>query len=83
MPLVGIEEVEDLLERLVRDVDVGVVAFQVVNVEQAAVQVRDAPEQLEQSRVAGRFGLTETFVEQSAQEQAVEAVELAAALGFW
>ena len=65
VPLVGVEEIEDLLERFVWNVDVLIVAFQVVNVEQATVQVRDAAEQIDQRRVAGRFRLTKPFVEQS------------------
>ena len=82
MPLVGVEEVEDLLERPVGDVDVRVVALQVVNVEQAAVEVGDATEQLRQRRIAVGLWLSQPFVEQPAQEQAVEAVELAAAFGL-
>ena len=44
VPAVAVEEVEDPLERFVGDADVGVVAFQVVNIEQAAVEEGDVAE---------------------------------------
>ena len=79
MPLVGVEEGEDLREGVVRDADVRVVALQVVHVEQAAVEIRHLAEQGRQLRGAGGRGLTQALVEQPQQEQPVEAVEVAVA----
>ena len=42
MPLVGVEEGKDLFEGLVGNVDVGMVALEVMDVEEAAVEVGDA-----------------------------------------
>ena len=54
MPLVGIEEGEDLRERFIGNVDLRIVPLQIVHVEQAAVEIRDLAEQLRQFRGRGR-----------------------------
>jgi hypothetical protein len=41
VPAVGVKEVEDFLEGLIGNLDVGIVPLQVVNVEKAAVEIRD------------------------------------------
>ena len=78
VPVKLVEECEYLLERLVGDADVGIVALQVMDVEQAAVQVGDTPEQFRQVGGAVDRGLPQALVEEPQQEQPVEAVEPAA-----
>ena len=77
VPLVGVEEVEDLLEGVVRDVDVRVAALQFVDVEEAAVEVGDLTDQGDQVRVAFGLGLAQPLVEQFQKEAVVEAGEFA------
>ena len=79
VPAVAIEEVEDPLEGGVGDGDVGVVALQVVNVEQAAVEKGDPAEEGSQIGRALSFRLPQTFVEQPQKEEAVELLEATAA----
>ena len=79
MPAVAVEEVEDTLEGGVGDFDVRVVALQVVNVEQAAVEEGYLAQKLDEVGRALRFGLSESFVKQAQKEEAVELLKAAAA----
>ena len=63
VPLVGVEEVEDLLESVVGDVDAGIVALQLVHVEETAVEVGDFAEQYSQLRFSVGLGLAQPLVE--------------------
>ena len=80
MPLVGVEEGEDLLECFVGDVDLRVIALQVMHVKKAAVEVGDAAEQRGQFRGAVGFRQPQPLVEQFDKEDAVEAGEPARAM---
>ena len=75
MPLVGVEELEDVAERRVGDMDARVVPLKVVHLEQAAVQVGHPPQQVGQFRRPVLCGLAQPFVEQAQQEQPVEGLE--------
>ena len=46
VPLVGIEEIEYPPERLIRDMDVLVIPFQIVHLEEAAVQIGNPTQQV-------------------------------------
>ena len=80
MPAVLIEEGEDLFECLVRDVYAGVLLFQGVDGEDAAVQVRDRSEKV------AKFGTpllaAQPVVEQLEQEGPVETEELRLGAGL-
>ena len=73
VPLIAVEIGKDALESLVRDGDVWTALFNRMLLEQAAVQVWDAPQQLVQFRVSRLAA--ETFMEKSQQEVAVEGIE--------
>ena len=75
VPAVAVEEVEDPLEGLVGNADVRVVPFQVVNVEQAAIEERDLAQQGGEVGRSLSFGLPEPLVEEAQQEDAVELLE--------
>ena len=57
--------------------DVRVVPFQIVHIEEAAVEKRDPAEQFVQFRLSLVRRLTESLVEQPQQERAVEVLETA------
>ena len=83
MPLVLIEVVEDALEGFVGNLDVLAVAFglfELMHVEQAAVEIRDVAEEFFEVGRAVFAAFAEAFVEQAEQEVAVEGVELVLAL---
>ena len=80
VPLVLVEEVEDALEGLVGNLDVWRMrCFELVHLEEAAVEIRDCAEQLFQLRRCASCA-AEPFVEQAQQEVAVEGIELVLAL---
>ena len=74
------KQAEDVLERFVRDLDVGVVAFQIVHVEQAAIEIRDLTKQIRQLRGAVGLRLAQALVKQTQQEQPIETQEIALSL---
>ncbi len=74
VPLVAVEEVEDRLERLIRDVDLAVLALDLVRVKQPAIEIGDVADQVVD--VPGpRLRPAESVVEEAHQEIAVEGVE--------
>ena len=84
VPAVLVEEVEELLEGLVGDVDVGVALFELVDFEEAAVEVGHLAEELLQVGVELALvrRLAQAVVEEPQQEVAVEGLELVLAPGL-
>ena len=80
MPPPRVEEPEQAYKRLVGNVDVGIVAFQLVLLEHATVEIRDAPVHiLELVAVPGRV---QPAVEQLRKETTVECLEEAVLAAF-
>ena len=75
MPLVGVEEGEDLFECFVGNGNVRVVVLEIVDVEKAAVEVGDLTEFCHQFRVTFGLGHTQPLVKQPQQKETVKAVE--------
>ena len=76
VPLVAVEEAEDPLERLVGDADVRVVPLEVVDLEETTVKEGDSPPAAP-SRSADAISrrLSQSLMEQSQEEDAVELLE--------
>ena len=76
VPLVGVEEAEDLLEGGVRDLNVGILLLQFVHIEQAAVEIGNRTKQLIEVLLAVGGWLAQPFMKEPDQEIAVERQEL-------
>ena len=84
VPAVLIEEVEEFLEGFVGDIEIGILFFELVGFEEAAVEVRDFAEQLLQGGVevalVGRFA--EAIMKKPQEKVTIEGLKLIFAPGL-
>ncbi len=73
MPVPFVKEIKQTDKRLIRDIDVGIVGFELMLVEHTAVKIWNFPE--DRLKVTGMFRGVQAVMEQTAEETAVEVVE--------